>query len=125
MVNVGEITDDEEQKQWVYLNAFLARLTAENGVDKEKGPLDFALYAIWMIRDACEGKDDIQSMPKYKIAAAKAWMDQAGSVLKKMSDEQRTYEGRLAMSGPGYEDRHWSGFTKDRWELWNSKLQGS
>ena len=118
-----EITDEEEQRQWIYLNAFLAKLTAENGPDKQGGPLDYALYAIWMMRDALEGKD-VESVPKYKIATAKAWVDHAGPVLQQLSDKQRTYEGQLARPGPGCEDKQWSGFTKDRWEMWTSKLQG-
>jgi len=119
--NVDDISDQEEQQQWINLNAFLAKLTAENALQHQGGPLDFALYGIWMLRDALEA--DNKSVPKYQIDVAKVWLEEAGPVLQKMSQEGRTYEGRVARPGSAYDDKDWKGFSQDRWDIWTTKVQ--
>ena len=108
------MTDTNEQKQWVNLNSFLAKLTKENAED---GPLDFSLYGIWMLRDAMEGEQGV-GVSDYKVDTAKAWLKYSGDTLQKLSQKGKSFQGRMAAPGEGFKDKNWTGFNMDRWQIW-------
>jgi hypothetical protein len=120
--NVDDLKESEEQTQWININAFLARLTAENAESSPEGSLDFSLYGIWALRDALEGVENIW-VPSYKKDTAKVWIERAGLTMRKLSEQQRQFQGKMAAPGEGYSSKEWKGYNNERWEAWNSRLQ--
>jgi hypothetical protein len=116
------LTDEEEKKQWININAFLALLTKDNAESSSGGPLDFSLYGIWSLRDALEVGESA-AVPHYKKDAAKVWIQQAGPTLKKLSEQEKAFDGKMAAPGSAYSSKQWKGYNNERWEVWNTRLQ--
>jgi hypothetical protein len=116
------LTEEEEKTQWININAFLAILTKDNAESSSGGPLDFSLYGIWSLRDALEG-DESATLPQYKKDTAKVWIKLAGQTLKKLSEQEKTFDGKMAAPGSAFSSKQWKGYNNERWEVWNTRLQ--
>ena len=103
---------DEDPAVWARKNAFAAILTAKN-------VSDFALYAIWTLREALEG-DFPPSPPcpqSASIPAAAAWIQHAGRELIVREDDYGTAgQGGSLWAGK-------AGFSRERWTFWHTRLQ--
>ncbi|GAB7355784.1 hypothetical protein MBLNU459_g6465t1 [Dothideomycetes sp. NU459] len=131
--------DAELKARWVGFNAFFARLTqassashpstpaaAEGGGDNddtktgERDPLDFSLYAIWFLREALE---ESNSPSDVAVTAGAMWMLYSAPTLWLLSKQKNSFEGRKAMGGSEYGNKEWKGFSEERWQLWENRLE--
>lgn len=109
--------NDFSPGQWCNLNAFLARLTA---LSQSIPAFDFSLYAIWTLRSALEGTEKAPSVDE---DAAKVWLTYAKDIIERLSQEEKTFDGKMAKGGDKYKDRDWRGFNAQRLEIWQAALQ--
>lgn len=124
----GKAEEDEGLKaRWVGMNALLARLTAASlsstGASTAKegkdDALDFSLYAIWALRTACEDADRPSDVA---VRAAAVWMLIAAGPLWKLCQQEKTFRGKSARAGTKFRGKEWSGFSKERWMIWQEEL---
>ena len=108
--------DDFSREQWTNLNAFVARLTA---LSPSIPVFDYSLYAIWSLRAAFEGTETDPAL----IDGGKVWFLYANEILDKLSQEKKTFEGRLAAPGSKYSGKEWVGFSPERLNLWKAADQ--
>lgn len=119
--------DGTTPDKWRNLNAFAARLTAASS--KRDGPYDFALFGIWALRDALEGREanvkEYGSVAPGALAAAAMWMLYCADKLMRESASPggRDFPGKVARAGPGCADKEWRGLNRERWILWKETLQ--
>ncbi|QIW95244.1 hypothetical protein AMS68_000762 [Peltaster fructicola] len=106
----------EEQHQWLNINAFTAALVASAHSNEDKP--DFTLFAIWALRQAFEE----EKPSKIATEAAAAWLICAAPALSELSKNEKSFDGKLARAGSSYQDKQWTGFNGDRWQIWVSKL---
>ena len=100
----------------------MAQLTAknQNSQDGEKcEQLDFSLFGLWMMRKALETERD----PKVvDLKVAQTWMQYCGPVMEELSADRRSFDGRLGIGGEKHKEKGWTGFSEDRWRIWNEAL---
>ncbi|EPS27173.1 hypothetical protein PDE_02116 [Penicillium oxalicum 114-2] len=118
--------------RWVKLNAFLAQLTQAAWIDypalgqeARYSPLDKSLRAIWSLSMALESESPPATLQDTAaMEAACQWLIYAGERLWINVLNARTYP-KVAGAGPGkgYHKRGWTGFTRERWGLWEDALK--
>jgi hypothetical protein len=101
------------EEQWTNLNAFVARLTA---LSSSIPAFDFSLYAIWTMRTAFEGDE----IPESHVEAAKVWFLYAEETMERLSREEKTFDGKVAVGGDRFKDKEWRGFSAERLEVWRA-----
>ncbi|GES65082.1 hypothetical protein ATEIFO6365_0009057700 [Aspergillus terreus] len=126
--------DSEQRDRWVNLNAFLAQLTQAADIcyppPTEKvrfSPLDKSLRAIWTMAMALESERPLTSLgDTAAMEAACQWFIYAAEQLWENVLNNRTYP-EAAGAGPGkrYEEEGWSGYTRQRWAIWEDALKGA
>ncbi|KAK4462577.1 hypothetical protein QBC42DRAFT_267521 [Cladorrhinum samala] len=104
-----------ERESWTNIATFLAKLTS-----LKKEVFDFSLFGLWSIREGLEEEGNGEDGARL----AAVWLTEAGGRLKELSDEGKSFEGRVAIPGSKFGDKSWRGFSKDRWGVWKSELQG-
>lgn len=126
--------DPEQKQRWVRLNAFIAQLSQAADVQYTSPvegvnvhPMDKSLRAIWTMQKALE---DEASPPETlldtaALQAACVWFIHAADRLWANVEKSRTYV-QSAGAGPGspkYSGKGWSGFERDRWDVWRQGLE--
>lgn len=114
------------------LNAFLAQLTQAADIHytppkKEVpfSPLDKSLRAIWTMAMALENERPPASLgDTAAMEAACQWFVYAAERLWANVLNSRTYP-EAAGAGPGkrYEEEGWTGYTRERWGIWEDALK--
>lgn len=116
--------DPSDVAGWRNKNAFAARLT---NVEYKESPLDFGLYGIWSNRSALESqaaaKADWSSLQPVDIEASCMWFVYAAQTLIRFCNDNKSFDGKIAKAGDGYQDKNWNGFSVERWALWKENLQ--
>ncbi|CAI7589627.1 unnamed protein product [Penicillium discolor] len=124
--------DSRQRDFWVNLNAFLAQLTQAADIhytpSKEEvrfHPLDKSLRAIWTITMALEDEHLPASLgDTAAMEAACQWFIYAAERLWANVLNNCTYP-EAAGAGPGnmYEKKGWTGYTRERWGVWEDALK--
>jgi hypothetical protein len=84
---------------------------------------DISLYSIWALRDALEDIDPKEKLSnKSMLQAATMWMIYAAPQLRDQARENRSFEGKKAREGETLIGKGWSGFSMDRWKLWEERF---
>lgn len=78
-----------------------------------------SLYAIWTVRSALEEQ---QQPSDVTLAAAAVWFVTAAPALRDLSREEKTFDGKVAKTGPLFKGEEWKGFTKGRWRSWGQRF---
>lgn len=107
--------NDFTSEQWTNLNAFVARLTS---LSSSIPAFDYSLYAIWSLRSAFEGAE----MDPAHAEAGKVWFLYAKDIIEQLSQEEKSFEGKLAAPGSKYSEKEWVGFSPDRLGIWKAAL---
>jgi len=107
--------NDFSPEQWTNLNAFVARLTS---ISPSVPIFDYSLYAIWSLRAAFEGTETQAA----HVDAGKVWFLYAKDIIEKLSEEKKTFEGRLAAPGSKYSEKEWVGFSQERLNIWKASI---
>ncbi|SMR48742.1 unnamed protein product [Zymoseptoria tritici ST99CH_3D1] len=115
-----ERSDQQTKDHWINLNAFTASLVAA-AESKSNGKPDFSLYCIWTVRDGLE--EDLEMVPDFSIAAAATWFVFAAPTIKKFCREEKSFEGKMAKGGFEFQERGWTGFSEERWQVWEERLK--
>ncbi|KAF9021526.1 hypothetical protein BDZ89DRAFT_991252 [Hymenopellis radicata] len=102
------------RKNWIHLNAFVARIT-------DAQVSDFDLYAIWELREALE--HPVDSTTNVRVQAAAQWIFFAGLRLYQSEKifEHGPLVGDPARGGPLFIGER--GFTKERWMFWKQRFE--
>ncbi|EAU32211.1 conserved hypothetical protein [Aspergillus terreus NIH2624] len=126
--------DSGQRDRWVNLNAFLAQLTQAADIcypppteEVRFSPLDKSLRAIWTIAMALENEGPLTSLgDTAAMEAACQWFIYAAERLWANVLNNRTYP-EAAGAGPGkrYAEEGWSGYTRQRWAIWEDALKGA
>ncbi|RHZ53565.1 DUF3632 domain-containing protein [Aspergillus thermomutatus] len=123
--------DSEQRDRWAKLNAFLARLTQAAEIqytppeEVRFSPLDKSLRAIWTMAMALENERSPASLgDTAAMEAACWWFIYAAERLWANVLHNRTYV-QEAGAGPGkkYKEKGWTGYTRERWEIWEDALK--
>jgi len=109
------IGENVDENVWINLNAFSARLMA-----LPKPSLDFSLFGIWTLRAALEGSQ-ISSSAAW-IGAAACWPLYAGETIYRMCRDKKTFDGKMAKPGDGFDVEQWRGYSTERWQAWRERL---
>ncbi|KAH2752738.1 hypothetical protein KXW25_004861 [Aspergillus fumigatus] len=122
----------EQRDRWTKLNAFLAQLTQAAdihypppGEEVRFFPLDKSLRAIWVMAMAFENERPPSSLgDTAAMEAACLWFIYAAKRLWANVVNNRTYPA-VAGAGPGkrYEAAGWTGYTRERWGIWEDALK--
>lgn len=126
--------DSGQRDRWVNLNAFLAQLTQATDIcyppsteEVRFSPLDKSLRAIWTMAMALENERPLTSLgDTAAMEAACQWFIYAAERLWANVLNNRTYP-EAAGAGPGkrYAEEGWSGYTRQRWAIWEDALKGA
>lgn len=126
--------DSGQRDRWVNLNAFLAQLTQAADIcypppteEVRFSPLDKSLRAIWTMAMALENERPLTSLgDTAAMEAACQWFIYAAERLWANVLNNRTYP-EAAGAGPGkrYKEEGWSGYTRQRWAIWEDALKGA
>jgi hypothetical protein len=109
--------DDSNQNQndqCINLNAFTATLVSSihsSAVDRH----DYSLFCIWTIRTALEENEQPSEVA---VAVAAVWMIFGTSAIWKFSEESKSFDRKVAATGPLFKDQDWAGFSESRWDAW-------
>jgi len=57
-----------------------------------------------------------------RVDAGKVWFMYAKDIMERLSQEKKTFEGRLAAPGSKYSEKEWVGFNPERLEVWKVAL---
>ncbi|GIK07663.1 hypothetical protein Aspvir_003329 [Aspergillus viridinutans] len=124
--------DSKQRDRWANLNAFLAQLTQAAdiryppaGEEVRFSPLDKSLRAIWTMAMALENERPPASLgDTAAMEAACLWFIYAAERLWANVLNNRTYPD-VAGAGPGkrYEEEGWTGYTRERWGIWEDALK--
>ncbi|KAJ5262030.1 hypothetical protein N7497_004496 [Penicillium chrysogenum] len=127
-----EALDSKQLDRWANLNAFLAQLTQAADIHytppKEEvrfSPLDKSLRAIWTTAMALENERPLALLgDTAAMEAACQWFIYAAERLRANVLNSRTYP-EAAGAGPGkrYEEEGWTGYTRERWRIWEEALK--
>ncbi|PKX89052.1 DUF3632 domain-containing protein [Aspergillus novofumigatus IBT 16806] len=122
----------EQRDRWANLNAFLAQLTQaadirypSPGEEARFSPLDKSLRAIWTMATALEIERPPASLgDTAAMEAACQWFIYAAERLWANAVNNRKYP-EASGAGPGkrYEEEGWTGYTRERWEIWEDALK--
>ncbi|GFG03318.1 hypothetical protein IFM5058_01369 [Aspergillus udagawae] len=122
----------EQCGRWANLNAFLAQLTQTAEIhyppSKEEvrfSPVDKSLRAIWTMAMALENERSPASLgDTAAMEAACLWFIYAAERLWANVLNDRTYP-EAAGAGPGKrcEEKGWTGYTRERWGVWEDALK--
>ncbi|GAQ10113.1 hypothetical protein ALT_7434 [Aspergillus lentulus] len=122
----------EQRNRWVNLNAFLAQLTqaadvhyTPPGEEVRFFPLDKSLRAIWTMAMALENERPPTTLgDTAAMEAVCQWLIYAAERLWANVVNNRTYP-EVAGAGPGkrYEEEGWTGYTRERWGIWEDGLK--
>ncbi|KXG51331.1 Protein of unknown function DUF3632 [Penicillium griseofulvum] len=124
--------DSKQRGRWVNLNAFLAQLTQAADIhyspaDREVrfSPLDKSLRGIWIMAMALENECLPASMgDTAAMEAACQWFIYAAERLWANVLNSRTYpKVSGAGSGKRYKEEGWTGYTRERWRIWENALE--
>lgn len=124
--------DSKERDRWTKLNAFLAQLTQAADVQYQSPgeevryfPLDKSLRAVWTMAMALENEISPASLADTAaMEAACQWFIYGAERLWANVQFNRTYpEASGAGAGKGHEKETWSGFTRERWGIWENALK--
>lgn len=110
----------EAQSTWLNLNAFSATLLA-TGYSKAVFQ-ELSLFGLWTIRTALEEEE--QPDPIAQDAAA-LWFILSSPVLWDLCHQSKTFDGKIAKPGFMFKDESWRGFSKERWQTWEKRMQGA
>ncbi|KGO64313.1 Protein of unknown function DUF3632 [Penicillium expansum] len=123
--------DSKQRERWVNLNAFLAQLTQSADIqyplpseEVRYSALDKSLRAIWTMAMALENERPPASLgDTAAMEAACQWFIYAAERLWVNVLNSRTYP-EVAGAGPGkrYEEEGWTGYTGERWGIWEEAL---
>lgn len=123
--------DSKQRERWVNLNAFLAQLTQSADIhyplpseEVRYSALDKSLRAIWTMAMALENERPPASLgDTAAMEAACQWFIYAAERLWVNVLNNRTYP-EVAGAGPGkrYEEEGWTGYTGERWGIWEEAL---
>ncbi|KAL5348751.1 hypothetical protein ACLOAV_006171 [Pseudogymnoascus australis] len=80
--------NDFSGSQWRNINAFLARLTS---LSPSTPAFDFSMFGLWTLRSAFEGTGEASPAD---MDAAKVWLEYAGDVLVKLSNEGKSFPAK-------------------------------
>ncbi|KAL4992919.1 hypothetical protein BDV10DRAFT_180069 [Aspergillus recurvatus] len=121
-----------QRDRWANLSAFLAQLTQAADIHytspKEEvrfSPLDKSLRAIWTMAMALENERPPASLgDTAAMEAACQWFIYAAERLWANVLNDRTYP-EAAGAGPGkrYGGEGWTGYTRERWGIWEGALK--
>lgn len=106
--------NDFSGSQWRNINAFLARLTS---LSPSTPAFDFSMFGLWTLRSAFEGTGEASPAD---MDAAKVWLEYAGDVLVKLSNEGKSFPAKVGAGGSRYVDKEWTGFNPQRLEVWQA-----
>ncbi|KAJ5822845.1 hypothetical protein N7447_005185 [Penicillium robsamsonii] len=123
--------DSQQRGRWVNLNAFLAQLTQAADIhytppneEVPFSPLDTSLRAIWTMAMALEGQHPALLVDTAAMEAACQWFIYAAERLWANVLNSRTYpEESGAGSGKRFEEKGWTGYTRERWGTWEDALK--
>ncbi|OBT67492.1 hypothetical protein VE03_02967 [Pseudogymnoascus sp. 23342-1-I1] len=107
--------NDFSTSQWRNINAFLARLTS---LSLSTPAFDFSMFGLWTLRSAFEAN----GASSLDADAANVWLEYAGDVLTKLSNEGKSFPGKVGAGGGSYADKEWTGFNPQRLEVWQAAL---
>ncbi|RTE84063.1 hypothetical protein BHE90_001409 [Fusarium euwallaceae] len=117
-----DVARSRPEQAFVNINAFFARLTADDIQDS-------LLFAIWVFGEALEdpAEDEIaQTTSPELLKAASVWFIYGAESLAKARDEAKQFDGKLARPGDSlsaYRDvAGWGGFCPDRWNVWKARF---
>jgi hypothetical protein len=117
---VEDRSDQQTKDHWININAFTASLVAA-AESKAQGRPDFSLYCIWTVRDGLE--EEVDMLPEVSIAAAATWFVFAAPTIKKYCKEGKSFDGKMAKGGFEFKGRGWTGFSEERWGVWEERLK--
>ncbi|RHZ68722.1 hypothetical protein CDV55_105436 [Aspergillus turcosus] len=124
--------DSEQRSRWANLNAFLAQLTQAAdihypppGEAARFSPLDKSLRAIWTMAMALENERSPASLgDTAAMEAACRWFIYAAERLWANVLNNRSYpEAAGAGPGKGYTEKGLTGYTRERWGIWEDALK--
>ncbi|KAJ5554878.1 hypothetical protein N7535_007321, partial [Penicillium sp. DV-2018c] len=123
--------ESTQRVRWVNLNAFLAQLTQAADIhyptpaeEARFSPLDKSLRAIWTMGMALESDRPPSSLEDTAaMEAACQWLIYAADRLWANVINSRTYP-EASGAGPGkrYDKKGWTGYTRERWGIWEDAL---
>ncbi|KAJ5123972.1 uncharacterized protein N7515_007797 [Penicillium bovifimosum] len=123
--------DATQRVRWVNLNAFLAQLTQAADIhyptpteEVRFFPLDKSLRAIWTMGMALENERPPASLGDTAATeAACQWFIYAAERLWTNVLNSRTYP-EASGAGPGkrFDKKGWTGYTRERWGIWEDAL---
>lgn len=115
---------------WTNLNSFIALLWSRSPVDQTPEPLDFALYAIWTLRQTLEEPQDQKTLCGL-VPAAAAWVCIESSAKKiwQCCQQGRSWppenKRAPAKTGPLWDEagkEREDGFSRERWHFWKGRF---
>ncbi|CAI7563871.1 unnamed protein product [Penicillium pancosmium] len=124
--------DSKQRDRWANLNAFIAQLTQAADIhypspreEVRFSPLDGSLRAIWTMSMALENERTPASLgDTAAMEAACQWFIYAAERLWANVLNSRTYpEVSGAGPGKGYKEDRWTGYTRERWGIWEDALK--
>ncbi|KAJ5504772.1 hypothetical protein N7463_007646 [Penicillium fimorum] len=123
--------DSQQRECWVNLNAFLAQLTQAADIrytphseEMQFSPLDKSLRAIWTITMTLESEHPALLVDTAAMEAACQWFIYAAEQLWANVLNSRTYPEEFgAGSGKKFEEKNWTGYTRERWGIWEDALK--
>jgi hypothetical protein len=62
-------------------------------------------------------------VPAFSIAAAATWFVYAAPTIKKFCRDGKSFEGKVARGGWDFKEQGWTGFSEERWKVWEERLK--
>lgn len=75
---------------------------------------------MWSLRSALECPNDASPAD---LDAAKAWFIYGEDIIRKLSNEKKSFTGKMGIGGGDFADKEWTGFNPQRLEIWQAALQ--
>lgn len=121
---------DQARNSWTNLNSFIALLWSRYQVNQTPQSFDFALYAIWTLRQTLEEVEDRKVLSGF-VPAAAAWMcfDSSAEKIWQSCQQKRSWppenKRAPAKTGPMWEQagkEREDGFSRERWHFWKGRF---
>lgn len=80
---------------------------------------DYSLFGLWTIRS---GLEDEENPTDASVEATALWLIFAANALKDFSDQNKSFDGKVAFPGFLFSSESWTGFNSDRWNAWTQRL---
>ncbi|KAK5170339.1 uncharacterized protein LTR77_004926 [Saxophila tyrrhenica] len=112
-------SDQKSREQWTNVNGFTASLVSALHSKAQDRP-DYSLFGLWTLRAALEEPGEI---PNVAVAAAAVWLIYAAPALRAFSNQEKSFEGKVAKPGSSFGPEEWRGFSQARWTAWSNNLR--